>query len=108
MAAFLLGQQFRETLHQGFEATDGSDLRHLLRRQQLFRQLAQPFLGEFAWQNAFGRFQTFEALCEYAVEAIEVAFVLHQGGAAQIVEVVNAPFGDAGLHSAEQGQILGD
>src|SRR6185312_11431180 len=39
---------------------------------------------------------------------VQVPLVLHQRGAGKVVEIIDTVLGDAGLHRAEQRQVLGD
>ena len=54
------------------------------------------------------RLEALEDVAEHLVELVEVALVLHQDGARQIVEVVDAVVGDVLLHALHQGEVLLD
>jgi hypothetical protein len=45
-------------------------------------------------------------MAEHAVELVEVALVLDQRGARQIVEVLDPPAGEIGIHRLHQGQVF--
>ena len=45
---------------------------------------------------------------EHPVEPVQMALILHQGGAGQVVEILDAAFCHAGLHGTEQGKIFRD
>ena len=49
-------------------------------------------------------FEALEHFGEDAVKAVEVTLVLHERGARQIVEIIDAVVRDVGFHGAEQGQ----
>jgi len=108
VAALLLVEQLLQALHQGFEAAEFFNLVQLLGAQEFFRQLLEPFLGQVLDRHALGRLEALEHLAEDAVEAVEVALVLHQGGAAEVVEVIDGIVGHARLHGAHEGEVLGD
>ncbi len=103
MPALLFLQQLPQPVHQRLESAQRGDLRHFLRGEQLFRQLAQPFVRQFACIDGFGLLEPFETFAEHAVEPVEMAFVLHQRRPAEIVEVVDAVIGDTGAHRRPSG-----
>ena len=45
-------------------------------------------------------------MAEHAVELVEVALVLHQRGARQIVEILHPAAGEIGLHRLHQGEVF--
>ncbi len=50
--------------------------------------------------------QALEGLLEHEVEAVQVALVLHQGGAGEVVEVLDVVAGHPLLHRLEERQVL--
>ena len=50
--------------------------------------------------------QALEDVAEHLVELVEVALVLHQCGAGEIVEILDAAVGEVGLHRLHQRQVL--
>jgi hypothetical protein len=73
------------TLGHGFEPLRGNG------RQKLRKQLLRPL----------------EDFREYAIEAIEVALVLHQAQARQVIEILGGNVSDASAQRFEQRQELG-
>ena len=109
MAALLLGQPLRQGLHQLLPAAERLDLLLLLLGQVLFRQLAQPFLRDFGGDRlgAVGdAFQPLEDVGEDLIEPVDVALVLNEAGARQVVEILHAVVGDPLPHRFHQRQIL--
>ena len=79
--ALLLGETLAQRLHQLFPAAQRLDVRFFLVGQIALGEFAQPFLGEFGLWVGRG-LDPLEALPEHAVEAVEMALVLDQRGAA--------------------------
>ena len=50
--------------------------------------------------------ETLEDVAEHVVELVEVALVLDQRGARQVVEILDPAFGEVGLHRLHQRQIF--
>ena len=50
--------------------------------------------------------EALEHVAEHAVELVEIALVLHQGGARKIVEILDAAAGEVLLHRFHQGQDI--
>ena len=109
VALLLLLETLLQRLHQLLPAAHRLDLGLLLVGQKLLGELAQPFFGNFRGDALGGqRFQSLEDMAEHAVELVEVALVLHQHRARQVVEVVDLVVGDALLHGLHQRQVLLD
>ena len=104
----LLLEALTQRVHQLVEAAERFDLGHLLRREVFFGNFSEPFVREFAGDGAGGGLEALEDLTENAVEAVEVALVLDEGGAAEEVEILDVVIGHAGTHGAEQRQIFCD
>jgi hypothetical protein len=62
--------------------------------------------GNVGFDHAIDRFQPFEHVAEHAIELVNIALVFHQGGARQIVEVVDAARRQIGVHGFQQRQIF--
>ncbi len=75
----------------------------------LFGKPAQPFLGNVGdVDRAFARHRldALEDVREDLVETVDVALVLHQRGARQIVEPLDVIGDEVRVHALEQGQIF--
>ena len=109
VALLLLLETLLQRLHQLLPAAQRLDLRLLLVGQELLGELAQPLLRDLG-RDALGgqRLEALEDVAEHPVELVEVPLVLHQDGARQIVEIVDAVVGDALLHRLHQRQVLLD
>ena len=106
--ALLLGQALAQGLHELVPTAQRLDGGHLLGRQQLFGQLLQPFLGQLGDDVGADRLQAPEEMGEDPVEPVHMPFVLHQGGAGEKIEALDAGVGAAGLERAQQGQVFGE
>ena len=62
--------------------------------------------GNFGRERLLHQFEALEHVAEHAVELVEVALVLHQRGARQIVEVLDAAAGEIGLHRLHQREVF--
>ena len=81
-----------QRLHQLVEATERFDFGAFLGRQVLLGQLLQPIRRDLGGlQNLLGRdrLQAAEGMGKALVEPVEVALVLHHGGAGEVVEPVD-------------------
>src|SRR6185437_12697897 len=82
--SLLLGEPLLQLLHQLLEAAERLDLLHLLLGEQLFGELPQPLFG-YLDAGLGGRLEAFEVVAKDTVELVEVALVLHQRAARQVV-----------------------
>jgi len=89
VAFLLFFQAFLEFLDQLVEAAQGLDLRALLVAQRAFELLAQPLFGNQCFEVLVEVLQTVEVGRKGPVELIEMALVLDQNGASQVVEFVH-------------------
>jgi hypothetical protein len=106
VALFLLLQALFQGLHQLVPAAQRLDLLFLFLGQGAFRQLAQPFFGDFGNVDLFGLLKALEDMAEHLVELVQVLFVLHQGGAGQVIEILDAVARQARIHAFQQGQVF--
>src|SRR5690606_1463416 len=67
---------------------------------------AQPFLRDMRLDGVAHQLEALEDVAEHLVEAVQVALVLHQRGAGEVVEVLHAAVGEVGLEGFHQRQIL--
>ena len=82
------------------------DRLHLLGGEVELGDLAQPFLGDRHRVGAVIALDPLEDLGEDLVEAVEQAFVLHEGGAGEIIELLGLGRDHVGVERLEQGQML--
>ncbi len=106
MAAFLFGKALPQRLEKLFQATQRLDLLLFFFGEIFFRQLLEPFDGNFRGQRVFDQIEAFEDMAEHAVELVEIPLVLHQSGARQIIERLDPPVGQILLHRLDQRQIF--
>ena len=106
VALLLLGQPLAQRLHQLVEAAQRLDLRLLLLGKGALGQLAQPVLGDLRLQRRVHPLKALEHMGEHPVEAVQVALVLDQGGARQVVEAVHRQVGHAPVHRLHQHEVL--
>ena len=62
--------------------------------------------GISALERLLEQVEALEDVAEHAVELVEVALVLHQRGAREIVEILDAAAGEIGLHRLHQRQVF--
>ena len=108
MPALLLLQALLQLLHQLLEAPHRLDERLLFIAQPQLGLPAEPLLRDLPVEGVEELPHPLEVRPEALVEAVEVAFVLHERGARKIVEVVHAQHRDPPIEGFEQGQVLGD
>ena len=83
------------------------DLLLLFLGEVFFGELLQPFGGNVRLLHGVEQaFQPLEHGAEHAVELVEVALVLHQRGAGQIVEILDRLIGEVGVERLHQRQIF--
>src|SRR6185437_13925987 len=99
--ALLLGQALAQRLHQFLPAAECRDLRLLLVGEGLFRELPQPLLGDLDTGLA-DRLDTLEVVAEDAVELVEIALVLHQRRAREVIELIDAEPRHPPLHRLDE------
>ena len=106
MAAFLLGQALAQGFHQLLETAHGFDLLLLFFGEEFLREFLQPLGGDLRREPVFQQFETFEDMPEHAVETVEIALVLHERRAREIVEILDAPAGEILLHRFHEREIF--
>ncbi|MNF87158.1 hypothetical protein D3C84_696170 [compost metagenome] len=106
MAFLLFFQALLELLDELVQPTQGLDLRTFLIGERTLELLAQPILGDQRLQVFVEFVQPVEIGSERPVELVEVAFVLHQDGPRQVVELVHVGEGHALLERVDQVEQL--
>jgi len=106
VAALLLGEALAQLLHDLFPAAELFDFPLLLFGEVELADGAQPFLRDMRLDGVAHQLEALEDVAEHLVEAVQVALVLHQRGAGEIVEVLHAAVGEVGLEGFHQRQIL--
>jgi len=67
---------------------------------------AQPILGDFRLARVAQQLEALEHVGEHLIEAVEVALVLDEGRARQVVEVLDLALGQVGLQRLDQRQVF--
>ena len=106
VALLLLGQPLAQGFHQLVEPAHGLDLLLLFFGQVLLGKFAQPFLRDLGLDGVAHQFEALEHVAEHAVELVEVALVLHQRRARQIIEVLHPAPGEVLLHRLHEGEVF--
>jgi hypothetical protein len=106
MPALLLCEPLAQGLEQLVETAQRLDLLLLLLGQILLGELFQPFRRDFRRRGLAHQFEALEHVAEHAIELVEIALILHQRGAREIVEVVDATRREVGVHRFHQRQIF--
>ena len=107
--ALLFLEPLPQRLHQLLEAAECLDQLLLLVGQVLFGEPPQPFLrdiGDVDRAFARQRLDALEDMRKDLVEAVDVALVLHQRGARQVVKALDVELHQPGIHALEQRQVL--
>ena len=109
MALVLLLEPLAQGFHQLFEPAKGFDQFLFFLAQVLFGKLLQPLFGQFHLLDAVASgdcLDTLEDFGEYPVEAVEMALILHQRGARQIVETFHVIGNKPRIHRLQQRKIF--
>ena len=109
-AALVAALLLLETLPQGLEELVPAhrlDLPLLLFGEVFLGELAQPFGRDLGFLQGLREIlQALEDMAENAVELVEVALVLHEAGARQIIEILDLLLGEVGIERLEHRQVL--
>ena len=106
MAALLLGQPLAQRFEQLVEPAHGLDLLLLFFGEIFLGELLQPLGRDLGLGRVGQQFEPLEHVAEHAVELVEIALVLHQRRARQVIEVLDPAAGEIGLHRLHQRQIF--
>src|SRR5262249_17365614 len=82
------------------------DFRLLLFRQIELGERAQPGFGDLRVHCLRQEVEALEDMAEHPVEGVEMALVLDESGARQVVKVLNLALGTVALEPLDQGQVL--
>jgi hypothetical protein len=97
VAALLFLKALAKRLHELVPA-HRLDLLLLFLGEVFLRELLQPLLGDLRLVHGVQQaLQPLEHGAEHAVELVEIALVLHQSGAGEIVEVLDRLIGKVGV-----------
>jgi hypothetical protein len=106
MASLLL----LEPLAQGLEQLVPAhllELRLLLLGEEALGELLQPLLRDVCLLQRLAQgFEPLEGVREDAVEFVEVALVLHQAGAREVIKILDPLLRKVLIHRFEQGQVF--
>ena len=106
MPALLLLQTLFQVLEELVPA-HRLDLAFLLLGEIALGELAQPLLRDLGRLDRFGQaLQALEDMAEDPVELVEVALVLHQAGAREVVEILDALLGEIPVERLHQRQVF--
>ena len=106
MPALLLLQALAQRLHELVPA-HRLDLLLLFLGEVFFGELLQPFGRNVRLLHGVEQaLQPLEHGAEHAIELVEIALVLHQRGARQIVEILHRLLGEVGVERLHQRQIF--
>ena len=106
MPLLLLFQALLQRFHELFKAAQRLDLRLFLVGEELFGQGFEPVGRDFRGETFIHLFKALEDMGEDPVELVEVALVLNEGRAGQIVEVIDVEADDLLIHRFHQHQVF--
>ena len=106
VAALLFGEALAQRLQDLVEPAHGFDLLLLLLGEVFFGEFFEPFRRNVGALRVGEKVEPFEDLAEDAVELVEIALVLHQRGAREIIKVLHPPAGEVLVHGLQQDQVF--
>ena len=107
MALFLLLKALLQGFHQFLEAAHGLDLVHFFLGEEFLGHLAQPFLGNVGHVDGVCHaVEALEDVSEHLVELVDIALVLHQGRAGQVIEILDIRIDDLFVHGFHEHQVF--
>ena len=107
VTAFLLGESLLERRHDLVPRPERLDRRHLLGGEVFFGDQLEPFLGDVGGEVlAGGRDEALEHRAEDLVEAVELALVVNEDAAAEIIELLGIGGDDLGVERLEEQEML--
>ncbi len=108
MALLLFCQALLEFLDQLVETTEGFDLRFFFIAELLCEFLAQPFVGDQGLYHPVHGLNALPKRRHGPVKLVEMLFILDQGGAGQVVELLGIGKGKIRVQGSEQVNMLAD
>ena len=106
MAALLLLEARPQRLQKFVEAAHGLDQLLFFLSEVFFGELLQPLGWDFDEQRIGEEFEALEHVAEHAVELVEIALVLDQRRAREVVKILDAPRREVVLHRLHEGEIF--
>ena len=106
VAALLLLQPLLQGLEQLVEAAHRLDHLLLFLGEIFLGELLQPFGRDLGGERLLEQVEALEHVAEHAVELVEVALVLHQRGAREVVEILDPAAGEVLLHRLHQREVF--
>ena len=106
VAPLLLLHELAQSFQELVQAPQGLDLLLLLVGEIFLRQLLEPLRRNFDRGRIAHQLEALEHVAEDAVELVEIALVLHQRGAREIIEVLDPPPREVLLHRFHQREIF--
>ncbi len=106
VALLLLLHALAQGLEQLLEPAHRLDLFLLLLGEVFLRELLEPLRRDLGRGRIAQQLEALEHMAEHAVELVEVALILHQRGAGEIVEALHPAAGEVLLHRLHQGEIF--
>ncbi len=101
---------FFKTLAQGFqqlvEAAERLDLLLFFLGEIFLRKFLQPFFRNFGGERFADKIEPLEDVAEHAIELVEIALVLHQRGAGEIVKILDPARRQILVHRLHQRQVF--
>src|SRR5262249_10239812 len=103
---FLPAHARTQKLEQLVQPADSLDLFALFLGEIFFGELLEPLGRDLGGERVAHQLQPLEHVAEDAVELVEIAFVLHQRRAREIIEVLDPAAGAVLLHRLHQREIF--
>src|ERR1700722_8521030 len=106
VTALLLFQALAKRLHELVPA-HRLDLLLFFLAEVFFGELLQPFFGNVGLEHPVEQaFQPLEHQAEHAIELVEIALILHQRGAREVIEVLHRLLREVGVDRLHQRQVF--
>ena len=106
MALLLFFEAFFQRLHELFPAAQRLDLLLLFLGEIFFGERAQPFFRDLREDRGIEIFESFEDVPEHPVEFVEIALVLHERRAREVIELVDLHLNHAVIQPIHQREIF--
>lgn len=106
MALFLFFEPLLQRLHDLVPIAERFDRFHFLRRQEFLGDSFQPVFGDVDRVLTVIGHDPFEHLVKHLIEPVEQAFILHEGGAGEVVERLGRLVDHVPVKRLKQGEVL--